>query len=154
MQLLLLCLYACGISHLPDKYSKADSLKLWFEPFHLTHFMLVDFDWFPQMKCQHVTDQTNFLTFLEVPRKLGRNPPDETNVFCERVQGWGNMRFIYIFICQTKSKHWCPYTVCIEFHLARKFVNYPGSANRCVRAGLQSGCWPLWTKTCCILWDT
>lgn len=66
--------------------------NFWFQQFHLTHFMHpflpADFDWFLQMKCQRVMDQTNFPMFLLLPGKLGRNSPDKRNVFC--AQGWGN----------------------------------------------------------------
>lgn len=78
-------MWRSDISHLLDKYSKTIAIKplisaLLFDTFHAP-FLLVDFDWFLQMKRQHVMDQTNFPMFLLLPGKLGRNSPDKKDVF-------------------------------------------------------------------------
>lgn len=58
-----------------------------FDTFHAP-FLLVDFDWYLQMKCQHVMDQTNFLMFLLLPRKIGKEFTWQKE--CVSLPGWGN----------------------------------------------------------------
>lgn len=69
------------ISHLCDKYSKSIPIKLLISEVSFDTFHAPFFDWFLQMKCQHVMDQANFPILLLLSGKLGRNSPDKKNVF-------------------------------------------------------------------------
>lgn len=135
------------ISHLPDEYSKAIHIKLLisavpFDTFNMP-FLLVDFDWFLQMKCQHVMDQTNFSMFPLFPGKLGRNLPDKMNVFlCMGEAIHQNA----VILLPDRKQTLMLLSACAAFHFAKEFVNYLDTLSLSVHAGWDSWSRLLWAR--------
>lgn len=135
------------ISHLPDEYSKAIHIKLLisavpFDTFNMP-FLLVDFDWFRQIKCQHVMDQTNFFMFPVFPGKLGRNLPDKMNVFlCMGEAIHQNA----VILLPDRKQTLMLLSACAAFHFAKEFVNYLDTLSLSVHAGWDSWSRLLWAR--------
>lgn len=119
------------IAHLLDNHSKTSPIKLLisvvsFDTFH-SPFMQVDFDWFLQMKCQLVMDQTNFPVFLLLPGKLGRNSPDKNNVFLCRGEA---IHQNAVILLPDRKQTLMLLSACAAFHFA-EFVNYLDTHSVC-----------------------
>lgn len=136
-------IYLIYVINIPKPYP----LNFWFQHFHLTHFMrpflLLDFDWFLQMKCQHVTDQTNFPMLLLLSGKLGRNSPDKKNVFLCRGEA---IHQNAVILLPDRKQTLMLLSVCTAFHFTKEFVNYLDSLSLSVHVGLDSWSWLLWAR--------
>lgn len=106
----------------------------------------VAFDWYLQMKCQHVMDKNQFpdFTIVLLPNKLGRNSPDKKNVFwCAGVRQY--IKMLWFFLPDRKQTLLL-LSACAAFYFAKEFVNYLNSLSPSVCARLDSWSWLLCTR--------
>lgn len=106
-------------------------------------FLLVDVDWFLQMKCQHVIGSNQFPNVPIVARKIGKEFTWQKEcIFCAGVRQYIKMLW---FFCQTESKHWC------YFQRAQHFISPRNLSiilihSLSVHAGLDSWSWLSWAR--------